>query len=269
VETYPSAYGPTLLLQHAKLLADSAISVEVAQARQYASIERKSRLEHYGFSQSQRLVPTLLIPIYSAHGERALYQHRPDEPRIRDGKRLKYETCFGSRLVIDVPPLIRGDLGNPKLQLVITEGTRKADAAVSAGLSCISLLGVWGWRGTNDQGGRTALAEWEAIALNGRIVYICFDSDVILKREVFEALRRLKGFVENRGAQVRVTYLPCGEAGAKVGLDDFLAAGHTPDELLRLAQGELEPPPPSECVPANSYFDTPSGLFWKRRTRDR
>lgn len=171
VETYPSAYGPTLLLQHARLLADSAISVEVAQARRYASVEQKARLERYGFSHSQRLVPTLLIPIYDAHGEQALYQHRPDEPRVKDGKRLKYETCFGSKLVIDVPPLIHGDLGNPKLPLVIiTEGSRKADAAVSAALCCISLLGVWGWRGSNDQGGKTALADWEAIALNCRAV---------------------------------------------------------------------------------------------------
>jgi hypothetical protein len=268
VDTYPSPYGPTLLLQHAKLLADSAISVEVAQARKYTSVERKARLEQYGFSRSQRLVPTLLIPIYDAFGEHALYQHRPDEPRIRDGKRLKYETCFGSKLVVDVPPLVRGDLRNPKLPLVITEGSRKADAGVSAGLCCISLLGVWGWRGTNDQGGKTALAEWEAIALNGRVVYLCFDSDVIRKREVFEALRRLKGFVENRGAEVWVTYLPSAEGGTKVGLDDFLASGHTPDELLALGQQELEPPPPSEYVSANPYFDTPGGLFWKRRTRD-
>ena len=121
VETYPSAYGPTLLLQHAKLLADSAISVEVAQARKYTSVERKAKLEQYGFSRSQRLVPTLLIPIYDAFGEHALYQHRPDEPRIRDGKRLKYETCFGSKLVVDVPPLVRDDLRNPKLPLVIRE----------------------------------------------------------------------------------------------------------------------------------------------------
>jgi hypothetical protein len=59
---------------------------------------------------------------------------------------------------------------------------------VSAGLCRISLLGVWGWRGTNDQGGKTALAEWEASALNGRVVYLCFDSDGVRKREVFEAL---------------------------------------------------------------------------------
>jgi hypothetical protein len=127
---------------------------------------------------------------------------------------------------------------------------------------------VWGWRGTNDQGGKTALAEWEAIALNGRVVYLCFDSDVVPKREVFEALRRLKGFVENRGGQVQVTYLPSGDGGAKVGLDDYLASGHTPDEMLALGQGELEPPPPSDSVTAIPYFETPDGLFWKRRRRE-
>jgi hypothetical protein len=85
---------------------------------------------------------------------------------------------------------------------------------------------------------------------------------------VFEALRRLKGFVENRGAQVRVTYLPSGDRGAKVGLDDFLASGQTHDELLALGQEELEPSPPPDSATANPYVETPNGLFWKRRTRD-
>lgn len=48
VDTYPSAYGPGLLLQHARLLADSAISVEVAQARRYMSVEVVSR-QGWGF----------------------------------------------------------------------------------------------------------------------------------------------------------------------------------------------------------------------------
>ena len=41
---------------------------------------------------------------------------------------------------------------------------RKADAAVSIGLCCIAVLGVWNWRGTSDWGGKTALPDWEMIA---------------------------------------------------------------------------------------------------------
>jgi hypothetical protein len=86
------------------------------------------------------------------------------------------------------------------------------------------------------------LACWESIALNGRPVYICFDSDVTTKPEVAEALRRLKKFLESKGATVTVITLPAGPGGAKVGLDDFFAAGHGVEELLasRSAPAVLE-----------------------------
>jgi hypothetical protein len=82
------------------------------------------------------------------------------------------------------------------LALFVTEGARKADAAVSRELCCIDLLGVWNWRGTNEWGAKAALPDWDSIALNGRLVYIVFDSDVMLKVAVHTALRRLKAFLE-------------------------------------------------------------------------
>jgi hypothetical protein len=60
----------------------------------------------------------------------------------------------------------------------------------------VGLLGVWNWRGTNEHGGKVALPEWDLIALNGRQVYIVFDSDVMLKPQVHAALERLKNFLE-------------------------------------------------------------------------
>ena len=75
-------------------------------------------------------------------GEVALWQYRPDSPRVNGkGKAIKYETPAGSRMDIDVPPRIRGQLADPKVPLSITEGVRKADAAVSVGLCCVALLG--------------------------------------------------------------------------------------------------------------------------------
>jgi hypothetical protein len=44
-------------------------------------------------------------------------------------------------------------------------------------------------------------------------------------------------------ADVRVIYLPPGEAGRKQGVDDFLAAGHSVDDLLDLARADLKEPP--------------------------
>ena len=94
------------------------------------------------------------------------------------------------------------------MRLLVTEGMRKADAAASRGLCCIALLGVWNWRGTNEKGGRTALADWDEIALNDREVLICFDSDVTCKPEVGQALDRLRGFLEHRDAHVTVILCP-------------------------------------------------------------
>ena len=58
----------------------------------------------------------------------------------------------------------------------------------------------------------------------------------MLKRPVHAALARLKTFLESRGARVALVYLPPGEGGTKVGLDDFLAQGHGLTELLALAR---------------------------------
>jgi hypothetical protein len=224
-----------LLPHHAELLAASAISEAVAAARGYRSVTEKAELHRLGFTERQARVSALLLPVWNVTGKIALYQARPDEPRLANGKTVKYETVAGSRMTIDVPPSVRHQLGDPSIPLWITEGIRKADAAVSAGLCCIALLGVWSWRGTNSLGGKVALPDWESIALNDRVVYVAFDSDVMTKPAVSQALERLKAFLENRHAKVKLIYLPVGTAGAKVGLDDYLAAGHTVEDLLALA----------------------------------
>lgn len=192
-------YGP-LLPEHVELLTQSAITPDVAKARGYRSVTTRAELERLGFTPVQRRTPGLLVPIWNVEGKIATYQLRPDIPRIRDGKPVKYETRAGSRMAIDVPPGARPWLGNPSRPLFITEGVRKADAAVSKGLCCVALLGVWNWRGRNKFGGKTALPDWESIALNEREIFIAFDSDVMVKPEVHAALVRLKAFLESRGA---------------------------------------------------------------------
>jgi len=58
--------------------------------------------------------------------------------------------------LIDATPyldeVVRAHLGDPTIPLLITEGIRKADAAVSAGLCAVDILGVWNWRGRNEAG---------------------------------------------------------------------------------------------------------------------
>src|SRR5262245_36648016 len=66
-----------------------------------------------------------------------------------------------------------------------------------------------------------------SIALNGREFYVVFDSDVMVKRPAHQALARLRGLLQHRGAHVWLINLPESDGGAKVGLDDNLAAGHS------------------------------------------
>lgn len=260
----------TLTPEHAALIEGSAISAEVAQARGYRSVATKAALEEHGFSEAQRRVPALLIPIHSVRGEVENYQIRPNAPRVIDGKPMKYETPARSRVLLDVPPTIRHLLGKVDVPLFITEGARKADAAASINLACISVLGVWNFRGRNDDGGLTALADWETVALKGkdgpRHVYVVYDSDVMTKPAVNGALRRLKAFLESRGARVRVIYLPSGEGATKVGLDDFLAAGNGVDALLALASDELRPLPSDGSSGGLPYVESEHGIFWRRPT---
>jgi hypothetical protein len=75
-----------LLPHHRHLIARSAISPGVALARGYRSVTTRS---------------ALLIPVRGVAGDVVLYQARPDEPRIVDGKPLKYETPAGAHMVLD------------------------------------------------------------------------------------------------------------------------------------------------------------------------
>lgn len=231
-----------LLDHHRRLIEASAIAPDVATARGYRSVTAKADALRLGFGAAQCNIPALLIPVLGVTGEIVTYQLRPDTPRIKDGKALKYETPIGSRMALDVPPVVLPMLGDPNIPLIITEGARKADSAVSRGLCCVALLGVWNWRGRNEHEGKVALPDWEHIALNDRRVWIAFDSDVMEKPAVYAALVRLCAFLKLRGAHVGMIYLPAGAGNAKVGLDDFFAVGRTKDDLWQYATTELRPP---------------------------
>src|SRR5262249_48776083 len=149
-------------------------SAEVAAARGYHTATTKAELKRLCFKDRQQRPPALVIPIRGVTGEITNYQIRPDSPYFPPSKNgkppkpLKYETVADSRMALDVPPAAREWLGDPGRPLFITEGARKADSAVSRELCCIALLGVWNWRGTNDEGGLTALPDWESVALKSR-----------------------------------------------------------------------------------------------------
>jgi hypothetical protein len=75
------------------------------------------------------------------------------------------------------------------------------------------------------------LPDWDNIALNGRDVRIVFDSDYKDNSHVRKALTRLYDLLGNKKAAVKVAYLPAIDDRSKTGVDDWLAAGHSLQEL--------------------------------------
>lgn len=269
-----SGYGAGLFTQHAAMLAESGITPEHARARGYVTVDTKSRLEHLRITAAGRQVPGLLVPQLRADGSTWGFQYRPDSPRQRNGKTVKYETPTGQRNGLDVPPGVGPVLGNPAEPLWITEGVKKADAATLAGLACVALPGVWSWRGTNASGGKTAIPDWNDVALNERRVILAFDSDVTRKHPVRAALAALAGYLATKGADVAYCHLPDTGDG-KTGLDDYLAAGHTADDLHALVRPEPPqavddtPPRPDTAAPATPPARRPDAARQEGTAADR
>jgi len=219
-------FGTEISENHGALLAASGVSPEVAAARSYRSDRRG-----------------LIIPLWLADGQRSWEQLRRDPPpessrEHRSWKRNRYKNPREAIPVIDVSPHGRERVLDPTTRLYITESPRKADAAVSRGLACVAILGV-----------RMLVLDadaWNAIGVTGRDVHIVFDADAAWNPEVAAAENRLADYLTGLGARVRVVRLPTLRGKEKAGLDDFLAAGHTEDELLSLAGPVVEPDISSE-----------------------
>lgn len=231
---------PELIESHFQHLHQgSGISIDVISERGYRSALNPKMLAEAGFSKSQCRPPGILIPLWGVDGEKTGYTYRPDNPRMnRKDKPLKYENPKGSSLRLDCPPRCQIMLGDPSVDLYITEGVKKGDALASQGVSALVLSGVWGFKAKNQRSGVTLLVDWDHIALNGRKVYVVFDSDVISKSSVHQALQRLTEHLRRRKAEVFHIFLPPNNYG-KTGVDDYLLE-HSVEDLNQLAIKALE-----------------------------
>lgn len=227
---------------HLEMLAASGITPEHAELRGYQSVHEGNGMALFhriNIVKPGRRYPGLLIPLLRADGSTWGHQYRPDNPRLRDGKPVKYETPYQQRNGLDVPPGIGPMLDDPSIPLWITEGVKKVDCGALHGLCIIGLIGVWNWLTTSTAGGKVALPEWRDIALNGRRVIIAFDGDVARKESVQKAMRALSGYLATKGAKVEYLHLP--DTDNKTGLDDYLQ-DHAVEDLLRLVK-PIQPVP--------------------------
>jgi hypothetical protein len=234
---YPNGQSQALSDSHRRMLyEESGISPDVAAERGYYTARKRSEVPK-AFKDYQRK-PGLVVPMFSPDGETVGYQLRPDRPR-KGGP--KYETPGGVSPVVDVHPRMCEEVRHGDGPLLITEGAKTGDAATSRGIPTVVLAGVWMWCVPKVKPYRLKPC-FDHVRLEGRPVFVAFDSDCMTKAGVQEALTALVAALKERGAAVKVIYLPDAEDGSgdKQGVDDYLAAGGTIREMFMLAR-EFDP----------------------------
>jgi hypothetical protein len=259
-----------LLPQHRADLEKSGLRGEIIAASGVYSENNPERVKevlgNYLSAKTARAMgPCLAFPFCDADGQpmtwpprdenvtpRPFVRLKPDKPRQRDGKPVKYESPLKSGNRIYIPPGVGAALTDATKELVIVEGEKKALAGTQDGFPTIGLCGVWNWsvkrpknlatgRGT---GPRKLIDDLNRINWKGRKVTIVFDSDLKQKTEVEWARWHFAQALIARGADVRVVDLPGGSDGAKCGLDDFLIA-HGPPALKLLIDTARPPERPT------------------------
>jgi hypothetical protein len=211
-----------------ELIEGSGLSAAVISERGYQSTAPAHALA-VGFADWQcQWQQALLVPLYGTDGSNGRYALKPDQPRIRHGKRQKYDWPYGAPSMLDVPPRCLPTLVDAGVPLFITEGAKKADWLADHGYCALDTWGVHNWGKQTDPErhsyqGIELLADWQPIlgGLAGRLVYLVFDSDAGSKPQVRQALRRLANKLTEWDAQVHIVRLPNEPDGSKNGVDDF------------------------------------------------
>lgn len=238
---------PGLSDAHYQHLRDCAVSDSTISARGYVTVGGLTAWQALGAQPLSRGAKAdgMAFPLYRlGKAPPHTWVLRPDHPRIpKGGRAIKYEVPPTVPNVFDVLPQYQVAVGDPSIPIWITEGAKKADALATAygtAIVPINENGVWGWRSKNSSGGKVSTPDLDEVAWNGRKVVLAFDSDLARRRDIMQALRRLAAVLQVRGAvDIQVLLLP--QVGLhKVGVDDYLAQGHTTVELeshlLPLAQ---------------------------------
>jgi hypothetical protein len=123
-----------------------------------------------------------------------------------------------------------------RVALYIVEGWIKANALLADCIWAIGLNGIYGWMANKEP-----IDDFENFVWKGRRVILCFDSDVLQKSQVRQALARLAKHLKSLGARVRIKLLKPTKSGANVGPDDYVHR-HGAAKFLKLATYPLTAP---------------------------
>lgn len=217
------------------LEVDSAIAREVLEESGTWSVSHGRELPP-GFSGRQRRRGGGMLFMGHRPNGKTFFVFRPDDPDP-DNPGLKYEAACkklgGPGNVLYVHPGTRHLIEDTSVPVIFVEGIKKALAIITAARAAgvavlvVAISGVWNWL----SGGKP-IPDMFDIPVEGREVYVGFDSDVFSNPDVSDAARRIAAHLRDRGATVYLSYLPDGPGGSKTGADDYLARGHTYREYM-------------------------------------
>ena len=238
MEFYRNSTSRTPSDAHRRTLeAGSAISRKVYEESGVSTVTHGCQLPR-GFSKRQRERGGGMLFVGHRPNRETFYVFRPDDPDP-DNPGLKYEAACkklgGPGNVLYVHPSQRHLIDDTRVPVIFVEGIKKALSIITAARAAgeevlvVAILGVWNWLSDGKP-----IPDMFDIPLEGRKVFVCFDSDVFSNPDVSHAARGLAGHLTERGAVVYLSYLPDQPDGSKTGADDFLAGGHSFRELMAL-----------------------------------
>jgi hypothetical protein len=236
--SYPNHGSRTLSDSHRRTLeVGSAISREVLEENGVRTISYCRELPE-GFSPRQReRVPGILFTVTRPNGKTDwIYRPNaadPERPGLKYEARCKALGSPGNVLAISTGQ--RHLVDDVSVPVIFVEGMKKMLSIVSAArragavVLVVAIGGVWNWMSDGKP-----ISDMFDIPVEGRKVYICFDSDVFRNPDVSDAARRFASHLKGRGAVVYLCYLPDQADGSKTGADDFLARVHSYRKLMAL-----------------------------------
>ncbi|MBS0375035.1 MAG: AAA family ATPase [Proteobacteria bacterium] len=202
-----------------KYLEDRGVSRATAKRMGITVLDAAATEKETGFAS-----PSIRIPYPQVNGKALDFvRYRLLDPSATpDGRKFFQKKGTGVHLYLGARPKgttrdwdkIKAD---SRIPLVVTEGEIKANSAGERNLACIGIGGVDCWKTDGKP-----IKEWDAFELDGRVVDVTFDSDILSKPRVKAAAVELGEFLESRGALVRIRVLPDVTGEGKTGLDDFL-----------------------------------------------
>lgn len=189
----------------------------------YLTPEQSASLGH-------QKIPSLKIPYFTPTGERTAFYRIRYLDSTRKGfakqtsvKDQRYDQPTGVTTEIYIPPVINwSKFFESKQPLFITEGELKAACATLKGYPTIALGGVWNF--CSRKKGVALLPIFKDMNLEGRTVYIVFDSDAIANAQVAVAENELCRQLTSLKCSPMIVRLPSLGESKKTGLDDYLVS---------------------------------------------